>query len=119
MSEPRALALLSDVDKNIYNEKNNYYQISPLMFQRVNEAFDGKSGNQRTLLLYLIFQQQNADFHPAEATILKACNMAHAQYVNARKALVEKGFIEYEPNKYIKILYKKLMENVSGDNTPV
>ena len=110
MTDTRAVALLSDVDKNIYNENSGFYQISPQMFQKINEAFDGKSGNQRTLLLYLIFQQQNKDFRPAEATILKACNMAHAQYVNARKALVEKGYIEYEPNRYIKIIYKKLME---------
>lgn len=109
MSEKRAIALLSDVDKKEYNE-GGYYQISPLMFQKVNEKIDGKSGNLRTLLLYLIFQQQNGDFHPAETTILGACNMGHSQYVRARTKLIEMGLIEYEPFKYIKILYENLMK---------
>ena len=59
MSENKALALLSDVDKSNYNEAQGFYQISPLMFQKINEGCDGKSGNQRSLLMYLIFQQQN------------------------------------------------------------
>lgn len=108
MSEKKAVALLSDVDKTNYKE-GNWYQISPLMFQKINEKIDARSGNIRTLLLYLIFQQQNGDFHPAEATICAACNMPHARYNEARKALVDKGFIEYEPYKYIKILYKNIM----------
>ena len=109
MADNRALALFSDVNKNDYNG-DGFYQISPLMFQKVHEKINGKSGNQRSLLLYLICQQQNGDFHPAEATILKACQMDHSQYVRARAALVEAGLIEYEPNKYIKIIYKKIME---------
>jgi hypothetical protein len=108
MSEKRAVALLSDVDKTNYKEEN-WYQISPLMFQKINEKIEARSGNVRTLLLYLIFQQQNGDFHPAETAICAACNMPHARYNEARKALVEKGFIEYEPYNYIKILYKNIM----------
>lgn len=109
MADTRAIALLSDIDKKLYNE-GGYYQISPKMFQKVNEKITGKSGNQRSLLLYLIFQQQNGDFHPAESTILTACQMDHAQYSRARKALVELQLIEYVEMKYIKILYKNLME---------
>jgi len=105
----RAIALLSDVDKSSYNEKN-FYQISPLMFQKINEKIPGKNGNQRTLLLYLIFQQQNGDFHPAEATILQACNMVHSRYSDARKALHDSGLITYIQNVSITINYKKIME---------
>lgn len=109
MSEKRALALLSDVNKTNYNESGNFYQIAPLMFQKINEKIDGKSGNVKILLIYLICQQQNKDFHPAEATILTACGMDHSQYVRARTKLVELQFIEYEPFKYIKILYQNIM----------
>ena len=109
MANNRALALLSDVDKSLYNE-GNYYQISPLMFQKINEKIPGKSGNVRTLLLYFIFQQQNGYFHPAEDTILKACNMVHSRYVEARKALQELGLITYIQNESITINYKFLME---------
>lgn len=108
MSEKKAIALLSDVDKSNYKE-NSWYQISPLMFQKINEKIDARSGNVRALLLYLIFQQQNGDFHPAEETICTACGMPHARYNEARKSLIEKGFIEYEKYKYIKILYKNIM----------
>lgn len=108
MSE-KALLLLSDVDKSDYKEQS-WYQIAPMMFQKINEKIDARSGNVRTLLLYLIFQQQNGEFHPAESTICTACNMPHSRYNEARKALIDKGFIEYEPYKHIKILYKKIME---------
>ena len=110
MSEKKAIALLSDVDKSTYNEKENYYQIAPLMFQKINEKIDNKSGAQKILLLYLIFQQQNGDFHPAEATILRACGFDHSRYNKARDALIERGFLEYEQYKYIKILYKNIMK---------
>jgi len=105
----RAIALLSDVDKSNYNE-DRYYQISPLMFQKINEKIPGKNGNQRTLLLYLIFQQQNGSFRPAEATICKACNLVHSRYSDARKALSEAGLITYIKNESITINYKKIME---------
>lgn len=109
MSEKKALALLSDVDKNKFNDKENYYQISPLMFQKINEKIDHKCGAQKTLLLYLIFQQQNGDFHPAESTILKSCGFDHARYNRARDALIERGFLEYEQYKYLKIMYEEIM----------
>lgn len=108
-NESKALALYSDVEKGEYKE-SSWYQISPLMFQKINEKIDNKSGAQKTLLLYLIFQQQNGEFHPAEATILKACGFDHSRYNKAREALVKQGFLEYEPFQYIKILYKKIME---------
>lgn len=109
MTTNKAIALLSDVDKSNYNEKN-FYQISPLMFQKINEKIPGKNGNQRTLLLYLIFQQQNGGFFPAEATILQACNMVHSRYCEARKSLHESGLITYIQSESIKINYKKIME---------
>ena len=105
----KALSLLSDIDKNNYNEKL-FYQISPLMFQKINEKIPAKNGNQRTLLLYLIFQQQNGHFSPAEDTILSACNMTHSRYSEARKGLQDLGFITYIQYVSITINYKKLME---------
>lgn len=105
----KAISLLSDVDKNEYNEKS-YYQISPLMFRKINEKIPGKNGNQRTLLLYLIFQLQNGDFHPAEQVILNACGMVHSRYCEARKALHEQGFITYIKGQSITINYKNIMK---------
>ena len=104
----KALTLLSDVDKSNYNEKN-FYQISPLMFKKINEKIPAKNGNQRTLLLYLIFQQQNGNFSPAEQTILDNCNMVHSRYNDARKALHESGYITYIPYQSITINYKNIM----------
>ena len=111
MPNNSALALYSDINKKEYNE-NTFYQISPKMFQKINEKIEGKSGNQRSLLLYLIFQQQNSPetFRPAEKTILESCSFVHSAYVTARKGLVEKGLIDYIPNQSITINYKKIME---------
>lgn len=106
----RAIALYSDVDKASYNSERGYYQISPLMFQKINEKIPGKNGNQRTLLLYLIFQQQNGDFRPAEKTICEACHFIHSKYWTARDALHEQKLITYIPNTSITINYKELMK---------
>lgn len=108
MTNKGALALISDIDKSKYNE-GTYYQVAPLMFQKINEKIDNKNGAQKTLLLYLIFQEQNGTFHPSEASILKACGFVHSSYVEARKGLAAKGLIEYVPFKHIKINYQNIM----------
>ena len=59
----KAIALTSDLDKETYNTSKQIWIIYPDLFQKINEKIDGKSGNQRTLLLYLIFQQQNGTLH--------------------------------------------------------
>lgn len=106
----RAILLTSDVDKNNYNEKN-YYQISPLMFKKINEKIPGKCGNQRTLLLYLIFQQQNGNFHPAEATICSNCGFTSAsRYREARDKLCEINFLTHIPYKELRINYTEIMK---------
>jgi len=110
MTETKAIALRSDIDKSDLKDTQQTWIIYPALFQKINEKIDGKSGNQRTLLLYLIFQLQNGSFAPAEATICKYCNFTHSRYNEARKALEEKGFITYIPYKEIKINYKKIME---------
>lgn len=110
MAELRAIALTSDVDKSIYDE-GVYGYISPKMFQKINEKIPGKSGNQRTLLYYLIMQKQNGDFRPAEDTICKACGFTSAsRYREARDKLNELGFITHTPYKEIRINYNKIME---------
>ena len=106
----KAIALTSDIDKETYNTGKQIWIIYPELFQKINEKIEGKAGNQRTLLFYLIFQQQNGTFRPAEETICKYCAMPHARYNEARKALNEKGYITYIPNEKIQINYKKIME---------
>lgn len=109
MSNRGALDLISDIDKSKYNE-GTYYQVAPLMFQKINEKIDNRCGAQKTLLLYLIFQEQNGSFKPSESSILKACSFVHSSYVEARKGLVDRGFIEYIPFKHIKIMYENIMK---------
>ena len=105
-----AVALLSDVDKSEYNEKN-FYQIAPAMFAKINEKIDGRHGNALKLIYYLIFQlQNNSDFRPAEETICQNCNFIHSSYVEARKYLISLGFITHIPFQSITIHYKKIME---------
>lgn len=106
----KAIALTSDIDKSNFNE-SNYYVISPKMFQKINEKIPGKNGNQRTLLLYLIFQQQNTNFHPAEQTICTACGFTSAsRYREAREALCKLGFLTHIPYEELRINYKEIMK---------
>lgn len=106
---PQAPILLSDVPKSTYNE-GNYYQISPLMFQKINEKIDGKSGNVKIVLLYLIFQQQNGNFKIVTETICRACGLKQQRYSEARKTLHEMGLITYDKDaKTITINYKNIM----------
>lgn len=110
MTVSKAVSLTSDVEKSEYNNSKQTWQIAPEMFQKINEKIGAKSGNQRTLLLYLIFQKQNSNFAPAETTICQYCNMEHNRYNEARKALHDAGYITYTPYKEIRINYKKIME---------
>lgn len=105
-----AIALLSDVDKTSYNEKI-YGNISFTMYERICSKISGKSGNAIKLMLYLVLQQQNGAFKPAESTICAACHFGHSEYVRARQALVQLGLIEYKEFQYIKILYKNFMNS--------
>lgn len=109
LTEPKAIALTSDIDKNEYKDAQTWI-IYPELFKKINEKISGRSGNQRTLLLYLIFQKQNGDFHPAEETICSYCGFTHNRYSEARKSLQDAGFITYIPYKEICINYKKIME---------
>lgn len=106
----KALALTSDIDKETYNTNKQVWIIYPDLFRKINEKIQGRAGNQRTLLQYLIFQQQNGTFRPAEETICKYCAMPHSRYNEARAALHDLGFITYIPNEKIQINYKKIME---------
>lgn len=104
-----ALALTSDSEKSNYKEDQSWI-IYPLLFQRINEKIDAKCGARRALLQYLIFQKQNGEFSPAEATICRYCACSHSTYVDARKWLNEEGYITYIPYKEICINYKKILE---------
>ncbi len=109
MNEKKAIALTSDIDKSAYNGPQ-FWSIPPEIFQKINEKIPGKCGNQRTLLLYLIFQKQNGNFNPAEETICKYCGLSHSRYSEARKGLHEAGLITYIPFQEIRINYLKIME---------
>lgn len=105
----RAVALTSDVPKSTYQE-DQFWIIYPEMFRKIHNKIDSKRGACRAVLLYLIMQEQNGKFHPAERTVLNACNLSHASYYKARDWLVEQGFLDYTPFHEIKINYKKIME---------
>lgn len=107
--ERKAIALTSDIEKEECKEPQTWI-IYPTLFQKINEKISGRSGNQRALLMYLIFQKQNSNFFPAEETICKYCGFTHNRYSEARKALQDEGFITYTPYKEICINYKKILE---------
>jgi hypothetical protein len=111
MTETKAIALRSDIDKSDLKDTQQTWIIYPELFRKINEKIPSKNSVCRTVLLYLIFQKQNGDFTPAEETIRKYCNIsAHSSYVDARKWLHDNGFITYIPYREIIINYQKIME---------
>ena len=59
----------------------------------------GKEGAQLKLILFLTGNADNGSFAVAEATVLSRCGMSESTYKNARKALIEKGWIIHKPSQ--------------------
>lgn len=107
-SEGITLSIDKTIDNFILPE--NIIGIPLQLFSKINEKIGGKNGNTRMLLLYLIsLALQGQTVIPAEATILDVCKFNHARYVEARKALVQLGLIEYTPYTEIKIKLSSLL----------
>lgn len=59
----------------------------------------------------MMFLTGNAEgFRVAEKTIIERCNISESGYKNARKKLVEKGWLTLIPGKEIIINYEKIYE---------
>lgn len=59
----------------------------------------------------MMFLTGNAEgFRVAEKTIIERCNISESGYKNARKKLVEKGWLTLVPGKEIIINYEKIYE---------
>lgn len=58
----------------------------------------GKEGAQLKLILFLTGNSDKGGFAVPEATVMSRCGMAETTYKNARKRLVEKGWIIHIPS---------------------
>ena len=97
-----------------YILKDNFdINIIFILFEKINQKINGKSGNVRTLLLYLILQYMSGiKVLPTEQSILKSCGFTdHSRYVHARKALIEQQLISYEPFNSIKINFNEILKD--------
>ena len=67
----------------------------------------------------MLFLTGNAEgFQVAEKTIMERCNISESAYKNARKKLVEKGWIICVPGKSITVNYNAIYKGIS-QNTPI
>ena len=60
------------------------------------------------IMFYLTGQSSIGNFRVAEKTILDYCNIQHNAYINARKKLVDMGWLRYMPGETIIIDYPKI-----------
>ena len=57
----------------------------------------------------MLFLTGNGEgFKVAEKTILERCNISESGYKNARKKLIEKGWITHKPSDFIQVNYSKI-----------
>lgn len=64
----------------------------------IMNGLTGKEGAQLKLMWFLTGNADNGSFAVAEATVLSRCGMSESTYKNARKSLVEKGWIIHKPS---------------------
>lgn len=87
------------------NLGNNFYaipqDIADIIFKEL-----GNSSAQLRIMLVLIGTKP--DFLVSEKWILERTGLSHGSYINARKALVEKGWITHIPNKEIVVNFNKI-----------
>lgn len=67
-------------------------------------GLNGQCGAQIKLILFLTGNADNGSFAVAEKTVCDRCGFDKSTYQRARKALVEKGWIEHKDGK-ITVLY--------------
>lgn len=60
------------------------------------------------VMFYLTGQSSIGNFRVAEKTILGYCNIQHNAYINARKKLVDMGWLRYIPGETITVDYPKI-----------
>ena len=65
----------------------------------IMNGLSGKEGAQLKLMWFLTGNSDKGSFAVAEATVLSRCGMSESTYKNARKALIEKGWIIHKPSQ--------------------
>ena len=85
-------------NKSSFNCKN-YYNLPQELMDYVFKQLDGKCGNQIKLMTVLLGTLGDGTFGVSEAWICDRTGMIQQTYSNARKALVERGWIYVEDSK--------------------
>lgn len=80
-------------------EVGNFYSLPQNLMDCVFNQLDGKCGNQIKLITVLLGTLGNGSFGVSEKWICERTGMRHETYINARKALVEKGWIYLDKQK--------------------
>ena len=85
-------------NKSSFNCKN-YYNLPQELMDCIFKQLDGKCGNQIKLMTVLLGTLGDGTFGVSEAWICDRTGMIQQTYSNARKALVERGWIYVEDSK--------------------
>ena len=85
-------------NKSSFNCKN-YYNLPQELMDCIFQQLDGKCGNQIKLMTVLLGTLGDGTFGVSEAWICDRTGMIQQTYSNARKALVERGWIYVEDSK--------------------
>lgn len=112
---PQAPTLLHKGEKNRKSKKygNGKAIRSTALETVIFNGIEGKCGAQLKLILFLTGNADDGSFAVAEKTVCERCGMTKETYKKARKALVDKGWIEHKDGK-ITVMYDNIYGE--GDN---
>lgn len=84
--------------KNIKDKKEPTFVIPQRIIQKIFSGIDGNKGNQIKLIMTLLGTIGDGSFAVTEAWITEVCGFSQPAYINARKALVNLGWVTLSKN---------------------
>ena len=76
------------------NQSPNFYQLPQNLMSTIFYALNGKCGNQIKLMCVLIGTAGNGSFRVSQRWMMEQTGMDESGYKKARKALIERGWLE-------------------------
>lgn len=78
-----------------------FHCISAELWDCVHAVIPAKNGAERTLIIFLLGQNQTGKFNVAKKTIITRCGLSPKVYYEARQKLIERGFLTFDEEKNI------------------
>lgn len=97
----KAPKIYHDIKKEDLNYLGNYFLIYQRLYEIIYYKLSGKHGNQIKLIQTLLGTIGDGSFGVSEKWITHTCRFSQQRYIEARKSLIEMGWLELKDRKLI------------------